>query len=285
MSLFGGEELFRLLNLDPDEEGDRLKYDDDAVIEAVRRDPNAAARKYEFAVYDGYEFYPLVMVVSLGGSLNAVRLMYEACPEVVENTTRQRYTRRRSLGQAHPNQARNGWTPLHFACRYKASFKVMQFLADGYHLAIEGKNNLGCTPLHLACINGVTSEVAWMLVERCPSSIGIKDLRQRTALMYAETVDAHLDVISLLTTLHTLLCRRPSNAEVLLMLMEWRGEMWSSQVAPILHWRSSVVHGMDVSPVLMPSLLARVGREGRVQTVFQIIRETMDLCEHAGTVH
>lgn len=47
-------------------------------------------------------------------------------------------------------QDTNGWLPLHHACYYGASCKVLQILVDGYERGKETQDKRKRTPLHFA---------------------------------------------------------------------------------------------------------------------------------------
>lgn len=257
--------LHRLLNLNPDHGDERSKYEDRSVIQEVLKNPDAANHKYIFFRHNMFEQrYPLIMTIMLGGSLEAVDLLYESCPEAIEETTSY------------------GMTMLHVACWYKASLEVVQFLAEKHPPAVEMKDRFGETPLHRACSCGTPVEVVEMLVEQCPTTLTMEDNNERTPIMCANANNASPEVVSLLATLHCLLLANLSDDQVMSMLLEWDGEMWRCQVAPILRWRTSLVQKMAIPFTLLPTLLESVASAERVETVFRIVRETMELFEEKG---
>lgn len=61
-------------------------------------------------------------------------------------------------------------------------------------------------------------------------------------------------------------------------LVGWSGAgTWTREVAPILHRRTLFVHKLNVDIPSMPTLMGNVGEEGRVETMFGIIRGAMPI--------
>lgn len=260
------KKLFFLLDLYPYVAKDRARYDDDAVRESIRRAPNAAKVKCSFTAFYGDFLYPLPVAIALGASPETVQLLCDAHPEAIHETDN------------------FGWTPLHFACRYPkggAQFDVVLLLLEKDPSAISTKDVDGFTPLHWACFNGAPAEVVGILAERCPAAMDIKNKRGNSPLMLARAYNrihkTSQDVSRLLETLHTLLCLHPSDEEVLAMLRQSNGEKWSSCTSPILRHRPSIVQMIGIHFALMPALLGKVGQDGRLETMFQIVRESMGL--------
>lgn len=255
--------LVALLDLHPYNDEDRAKYDDAAVLNEIRRVPELAKKRHEFTKFGSR--YPLTMAVCLGASLEVVKLLCELSPP-------QAFREKNRL---------KGYTLLHYACKTRTSFEVTELLVNCYPSAVEMKSNKGWTPLHLASHGGGILEVVRFLAERFPAAMNMKTNYGQTPLMLAEEGNNEsLDVVTLLKTLHALLCLRTSHEEVEAMLRESDGKgKWRTRVAPILRWRTAVLHKMGIHPSLMPTILERVGEEGRMETMFNILRDSMFLFE------
>ena len=124
-----------------------------------------------------------------------------------------------------------GWTPLHFACRYSNNrYIVSRLLARGAD--ITQKNKGGATPLHLACCNANLEVVICLLKKG--SDITQKDNEGWTPLHFACRYGNNPDIVSRLleqgaditqkdnegwTPLH-FACRYANNPDVVRLLIE-----------------------------------------------------------------
>jgi ankyrin repeat protein len=71
---------------------------------------------------------------------------------------------------------RNGWLPLHYACRCNhVSLEVVQFLVERNPAAVGMADCSGYLPLHLACQTQASLEVVQFLVEKNPVALGTAD--------------------------------------------------------------------------------------------------------------
>lgn len=260
------QDLGFLLNLDPRSSDDRKRYDDSAVLAAIRRDPNAAKAAYLFEAYGHRTLSPLAMAVALGASREVVQELCDANPEAF----------------LYPSSG--GFTPLHFACRFEAPTNVVELLLEKCPSAVKNKSNSLWTPLHWACCYGSSLGLVALLAKYYPEAVGMRDVFGITPIMLARQSNASQEVTTLLETLRDLLYLdpKPSDDEVMAMLRN-SCQVWSVAAAT-LHLRTGVVPRMGIDSVTMPTLMARVGQEGRVQTMFEIVRESMVIFEGAGTL-
>ena len=63
---------------------EKLQYNDKAVLHILQQNPQAACTRHTFRCGIGSNIHPLAVVMALGGSLEVVVLMVEACPEALE---------------------------------------------------------------------------------------------------------------------------------------------------------------------------------------------------------
>lgn len=136
--------LHFLLDLHPWRESDRKKLDNTAVRDAICREPNAAIETYWFPFFGRVP--PIFPAISLGASLDVVERLHCKLPDALLHNS-------------------EGKTPLHFACMFKASFEVVQFLIEQHPHAVQEKDHEGYTPLTLAREFHAPSEVIQLLVD------------------------------------------------------------------------------------------------------------------------
>lgn len=83
-----------LIDLCPLLASDRIQYNDGKVLNLLRKNPKAACLRAPFHRFGiGTDIHPLALVVALGGSLDVVKIMVEACPEALS----ERLSGRRTL--------------------------------------------------------------------------------------------------------------------------------------------------------------------------------------------
>uniref|UniRef100_A0A7S4S005 Uncharacterized protein n=1 Tax=Ditylum brightwellii TaxID=49249 RepID=A0A7S4S005_9STRA len=170
--------LHSLLNLNPELEKDRRKFDGQAVIDQVRKNPNAARVTYTFARC--YHCLPLQMAIMLGASARVVDFLLELYPSSI--------------------QARDGYgsTLLHSACEFQASLEVTSTLLDKFPDATTEKDLNENTPLHSACRCNPTPEMILLLLQRNTDAIREKNKEGMTPLHSACSYQASVEVVSLL---------------------------------------------------------------------------------------
>jgi ankyrin repeat protein len=98
-----------------------------------------------------------------------------------------------------PETAENaGYLPLHYACRYKATLEVVQFLVKRNPTALKTANNNGWSPLHLACNSQAPLEAVQFLVERNPTALETTNNNGWSPLHLACNSQASLEVVQFL---------------------------------------------------------------------------------------
>lgn len=101
-----------MIDLCPFLASDKIQYDDNKVLNLLRRNPRAACLRATFHRFGiGNDLHPLALVVALGGSLDVVKIMVEVCPEALE----ERLSGRRTL--------------LHYAISEGVDVEVSSFIA------------------------------------------------------------------------------------------------------------------------------------------------------------
>lgn len=165
------ENPLALLNLDPWNEEERSLYDNDAIRDALRSNPDLARQQFDFNNYKGRppgvgeeEVYPIFPAISLGASYDVIELLCNACPEAVDATDE------------------DGWTPLHEACRFHAPLEVVQLLVERNQKGLMTKDEYGKTPLFVACMHTAPTEVVQFLVRRYPEGVRVKEDNQCSPL-------------------------------------------------------------------------------------------------------
>lgn len=107
--------MLDLIDLCPFLASDRIKYNDGKVLSLLRQNPKAACLRAPFHRFGiGVDLHPLALVVALGGSLDVVKIMVEACPAALG----ERLSGRRSL--------------LHYAISEGVDVKVCATLYDQF---------------------------------------------------------------------------------------------------------------------------------------------------------
>lgn len=101
-----------------------------------------------------------------------------------------------------------GLLPLHLACRYRCSTRVVTFLLEHYPRAAREADTSGRLPLHFACLRAVSSTVVYKLVQAYPASVCVRDKSGKPPLEYT-TVETGIDTetLALLDKLRRFLTR------------------------------------------------------------------------------
>ncbi|KAL7546650.1 hypothetical protein ACHAWF_009981 [Thalassiosira exigua] len=207
------EDLARLVDLCPFLAAERSRYDDDAVLALLRRNPAAARlrRSFRCGIGRGDGARPLALVVALGGSLEVVELLVEACPEALE----ERLSGKRNvlhyavaegagvevvryLASERPSLAEETDSfeavPLHLAASYPASPPGgLRHLLSVFPEGARAEDFRLLTPLHRACRSRASLEEKVLpLVEAHPDALFAKDGGGNTPLGWAERMDHSL---------------------------------------------------------------------------------------------
>lgn len=297
-----------LLDLAPYSTSDRALYDDGAVMNALRRDPSSARRRYDFNATRPHPVHPLLLAVGLGASVDVVRAIHDAQIDGGHHRLRgetDRYGRtalhyasefRASadvvmllLEEASDDNsdghvlaagagARDyiGRTPLHCACAYNASVEVVRILVDARPGTVKERDRRKRTPLHVACSHEASLDVVRMLLERHPLAVQEMDGRGATPLEIVEKSNAaSLDMLEVMQSLsvasRALELRDGEGAKAMDLLQETVAMNWSAGVALVLDIRPSIVHLLKLNDTMKPQLLCMVGRACKMQTMLQIL--------------
>jgi hypothetical protein len=126
------DQFFLMLNHDP--RGKKVLFDDNAIRDVIKEDPQVCQRRHGFQTIDNDATYPLSMLCALGAELETIKLCYEAFPGALEY-----------------NKDRIG-TTLHYACTYQAPEAVVRFLLAKRPGLASTANRLGRYPIHVACM-------------------------------------------------------------------------------------------------------------------------------------
>ena len=221
------QDLFLLIDLCPFLESDKAKYDDNAVLSILKKHPEASCQKYRWRCGIG-EAYPLAIVIALGGSLEVVQLLVDACPEALE----QKLSGKRSvlhysiaegadysiiqyLTSKNPNLVKEldsfNAIPLHLAATYpSSSLSVLEHLISIYPDGAKCIDHKSQCPLHRACRSRSSIEKVQALIEACPDVLFREDWLKTTPLGWAERLDHRLsdsipEVVQLLEKMEIIL--------------------------------------------------------------------------------
>jgi hypothetical protein len=150
-------ELCELLKWKPWDSDERQHFDNDALRKRVLECPQGVAVQYEFKAGRGnIKRYPFTRAVSLGATLDVLKIMYAIYPPAIQ----------------HAGTSRLRSTPLHAACTYRAPKEVMKFLIQEYPEAAAITTSHAYTPLHTACECGVSSpKVIRLLIRTNPQAL------------------------------------------------------------------------------------------------------------------
>ena len=176
------EVLHQLLDLRPQIDADRQKYNDDAVLWRIRRNPGSAGVRYKFKTNGRggtTSMYPVFRIVSLGGSLRTIK------------------TCRAAYADAFVSRTDSGSTLLHTACIYKSSSRDVKWIYRQHPEAVKVANKHGFTPLHCACAYGSSVEVVKLLIKWYPGALKEKNKLNETPHSSALNNGASDEVLAL----------------------------------------------------------------------------------------
>ena len=263
-------------------ESDKLKYDDNAVISILKKHPEASCRKCRWRCGIG-EAYPLAIVIALGGSLEVVQLLVEACPVALE----QKLSGKRSvihyaiaegtdysiiqyLTSKNPNLVKERGSfnaiPLHLAATYpSSSLSVLKHLLKIYPEGSKSVDHKSQCPLHRACRSRASIDKVQALIEACPEVLFREDWLKTTPLGWAERLDHRLsdsipEVVELLEKMEAILTMKSCDDEdkcraeqtlLYLKTINFRGGIRVAIVQNI-----HLVSLLDLPLELMPKLLS-----------------------------
>jgi hypothetical protein len=221
-------DFINLVDLCPFLAADRDRYDDEAVYAILKKHPRVACLRHSFRCGLGNNIHPLAVIVALGGSLEVIKTMVNACPEALN----ERLGRRTLLhyiisegvdiqiikyltAQCCPTLISQtdsfGSIPLHLAATYPSSSTcvlrhLLQIYPDGAH-ALDNRSQ---TALHRACKSRASLSKVLALIEANPRALFLKDYGKNTPLGWAEKMDHSLtdacpEVVELLTMMEDIL--------------------------------------------------------------------------------
>ncbi len=179
------KKLFDLLDLDPQRDADREKYNDDAVLKQIRQNPGGAGTRYQLKTNGRggtTSLYPVFRIVRLGGSLKTIKACRAAYPD------------------AFVSHSENGGTLLHTACIYKSNARDVKWIYSKYPAAVKVANKHRFTPLHCACAYGSSVEVGKLLIKWYPGALTEKNKLNDTPYDLAIKNGAPVEVCSLVNS-------------------------------------------------------------------------------------
>lgn len=218
------EDLLRLIDLCPFLATEKSQYDNAAVLTLLTHNPAAACLRHSYrcGIGNATRAHPLALVVALGGSLEVVTIMVNACPEaLVEKLSGRRNVLHYAIAEGADISIVRYLTlhnprlvveedsfravPLHLASTYypSSSSDVVRHLLCLHPYGAQSIDYRSQTPLHRACRSRVSLEKILCLIEAFPDAIFKKDWLRTTPLEYAESTHQRLsepcqDVIEIL---------------------------------------------------------------------------------------
>jgi len=167
-------------------------------------------------------------VIALGGSLQVVQLLVDACPEALEQKLSGKrtvlhysiaegadYTIIQYLTSKNPNLVKEldsfNAIPIHLAATYpSSSLSVLEHLISIYPEGAISIDHKSQCPLHRACRSRASIEKVQALIEACPEVLFHEDWLKTTPLGWAERLDHRLsdsipEVVELLEMMETIL--------------------------------------------------------------------------------
>mmetsp|Transcript_19275 Transcript_19275/g.27879 ORF Transcript_19275/g.27879 Transcript_19275/m.27879 type:complete len:346 (-) Transcript_19275:219-1256(-) len=269
------KDLFYLLNLNPCTERGRQLFDEDAVIQEVERDPQAAAQPYSFKSFWYENCYPLHQAIMLGASRNVVEILHRSYPTAVQTKC------------CDPDNL----TALHVACKFGSSPDVISFLLEKYPAALKQRDTYGNTPLHTACFWVAPVKVLLLLLEKWPEALITQhdndDDEKNTTLQIAQSRYLSPNVQS---SLHHVsrICKRISR------LCTTRGTIidqsglkeavhffmnisWCGGVMLTLDRHPNAARFLHVNIPVMPHFLSSLGHCCKITTMWSVISNMQDL--------
>jgi hypothetical protein len=210
------QDLLRLIDLCPFLASEKSRYDDDAVRSLLTRNPRAACLRHSYRCGIGNNAanngaYPLALVVALGGSVEVVGRMVDACPAALGKKLSGRrnvlhYAIAEGVGvdvvryltSRNPSLVTEEDSfqalPLHLACTYSPSSSpsVLLHLLGLHPGAAKSLDHKSQTPLHRACGSRASMEKVLALVEAYPDALFLNDWLGTRPLEYAESMHQRL---------------------------------------------------------------------------------------------
>ena len=179
--------LKKKLNLNPWEPTSLAKYDDGNTRDLIKEYPQVCRVKLDgLESFPPAPIFPLNVACALGASLKTIMHMYRAYPVALENDFAVKDS---PVGNV-----------IHFCVSYGAPLEVVEFLVDASSTnLLSHTNNFGRTPLHLACVFKASYKVIEYLFNECPYAAEMHDKNGFTPLVLAKEFDAGRNAIELLS--------------------------------------------------------------------------------------
>ena len=161
------EELHKLLDKDLFDE--KIDLDVKGIQDLLEVSPEVFALKYIFDVFGGAQqpVYPLWMLCALGAPLEVIQKCFDAHVDAL----------------LEKDDFVGG--PLHYACAYRGTVEIAEFLVGLDDSILSQTNQYRRTPLHMAAMFGATSSMISYLIKMKPSSPQETDSEGMTALHLA----------------------------------------------------------------------------------------------------
>mmetsp|Transcript_4531 Transcript_4531/g.6763 ORF Transcript_4531/g.6763 Transcript_4531/m.6763 type:complete len:314 (-) Transcript_4531:238-1179(-) len=270
--------IFQLLNLNPNETS---KIDNDAIIQIINENPNAARAIYPFEHCPGY---PLHQSLSLHASAKLINVLHNVFP------------------YAASAQDKEGYTALHHACLANSSLQIISLLLQNSKEAIKKKDENEMLPLHIACAIGMPTEVITLLVDTYPQGAAQKDVMGHTPLHYASYSESSNDVMKLLlyhypaavmdidatnllndevkqivNRIHALLSSTINHEKAKEVLNYFLRIKWIQGVAIVIRIYPSICSDLDVCDFVIPHVYSFVENKCGLMTLWEVLRNRQDL--------
>ena len=286
-----------LLDLAPYSLSDRALFNNDAVRDAIIRNPECArGRRYCFHSAYGGPVHPVLLAVGLGASREVVDLFYDANTMLSGRSSIEGETDGYGRTAIHyacefradedvvllllerdPASAYKrdymGRTALHCACAYSSPLGIVQILTEHCRLAIlMEKDRRGRTPLHIACSHLAGLDVIRLLLEFRPKAVKEKNLKGATPLEIVEKIaDSTIAELTSLSLINQLLDAKEDD-KLLMIWKEFRSLGWISGAALVLEMHPSFIHNLHENDSMKPDLLSKIGQDGNLQTMSLFVR-------------
>uniref|UniRef100_A0A7S2N3B0 Uncharacterized protein n=1 Tax=Helicotheca tamesis TaxID=374047 RepID=A0A7S2N3B0_9STRA len=309
--------LQSLLDLNPRNEFDRKRFNGHAVIELVRRNPSAAQAKYSFQLFHKAQTgdlscYPLHMAIALGASVRVVTALHDAFPQATKEKSTS-YIGRNALHvaclfnasydvvsfllQEYPDAVsekdRFGQTPFHYACMSAdVPLEIISLMLKKCPCIITEKTESGQTPLCLARTRrGSAYDLVKLLLERDPYAVKERDFRHKTPLDYRsdkeevvgyrsdkeEVVEAMMCVDRLLNNCGSDWGKDENGVVEEIARQFVRRKWWGGMIIIFKLYPTTALQFLNVEDGIVPNVLALVGCNCDMQTMWEVIRNRQDL--------
>eukprot|EP00565_Helicotheca_tamesis_P007599 CAMPEP_0185731892 /NCGR_PEP_ID=MMETSP1171-20130828/14200_1 /TAXON_ID=374046 /ORGANISM="Helicotheca tamensis, Strain CCMP826" /LENGTH=327 /DNA_ID=CAMNT_0028401249 /DNA_START=237 /DNA_END=1220 /DNA_ORIENTATION=+ len=256
--------LFTLMNLNPSVDEERQLFDEDAVIQEVKKDPQAAARAHAFKSF-WYQMdsscYPLHQAIMLGASLDVVDILYKNYPPAIKKKC------------CNPDEL----TALHIACKFGSSPEVVSFLLDRWPAAAREQDNNGNHPLHFACLWDAPLKVILLLLERWPEASTKHYYNIPTPLQTSHSRCASADIQNVLFRVSHICTEetdQDKSKEAADLFKEIR---WCGGIMLVLDRYPDIARTLAVDIKVMPGFLSLVGYRCKVSTMWSVISNMQEL--------